>query len=451
MTLVTVEEATSEASVRAFVDEALSGTGWGIDKLRRRSSRLDPPVSWWTAYEITVSKEEATRKLRMIARGAFDPAAWERFAARIERHGGSNRACDPINGVGYPRLFPESQHACWFYPYDPMMPNLPSAADPATMAGILLGLDEHAAQAFADAGRLKVERVRYLPEVGAILRYTIDTGAGSITIYGKVQPGDRGLRTHRIVDGLWQAAKQYEGLLYLPRPLGFVENLGLLLEESIPGKPVEGNRLSTEFGLAAYAAAEGLAVIHESGVDAHGQLIRIEDELGRLDRVAQQFAQVHPRAHFLLNDLIAHMREHVRTTREEEWLPTHGDLKYDQFIHHNGKLTLLDFDYFALAETSYDLGKFCAYLVSSAPENWEESIAAEEMRLLFIRRYRELRPEATLQRFQVYEALQLALRAMALMWAQTHGWEHVAETFLVMAFERLKTRLPEGAPLELVG
>jgi hypothetical protein len=54
----------------------------------------------------------------------------------------------------------------------------------------------------------------------------------------------------------------------------------------------------------------------------------------------------------------------------------------------------------------------------------------------------ELRPQATLQSFPVYEALQLALRAMASMWAQQSGWERIAETFLVMAFERLKTRLP---------
>jgi len=37
----------------------------------------------------------------------------------------------------------------------------------------------------------------------------------------------------------------------------------------------------------------------------------------------------------------------------------------------------------------------------------------------------------------------LALRAMASMWAQQSGWERIAETFLVMAFERLKSRLPE--------
>ena len=444
-----MDEATSEASVTAFVEEVLSGTGWQLQRLRRRSSRLDPP-DYWTVFEVSINKDEEERKLRMVVRGAFEAHAWEKIHGRLERHG-ADRRTDPIDGVGYPRIFPESQHAYWFYPFDPVMPNLPSAADPATMAGVLLGLDQPSAEAFAASGRLKIERVRYVPEVAAILRYTIDTGAGSITMYGKVQPGDRGLRTYRIVDGLWEAARKYEGLLYLPRPLGFIDELGLLLEESIPGQPVGGNRLSSEFGLAAYAAAEAVAVIHESAVPTGEGAIRIEDELLRLDRVSRQFVTVHPRAHFLLNDLITHMRDHVRADAEEEWLPTHGDLKYDQFMHHNGKLTLLDFDYFSLAETSYDLGKFCAYLIPSAPQDWEESVAAEETRLIFLQRYRELRPYATLQRFAIYEALQLALRAMAFMWSQSSGWERATETFLVMAFERLKSRLPELVPIDIAG
>jgi aminoglycoside phosphotransferase (APT) family kinase protein len=209
--------------------------------------------------------------------------------------------------------------------------------------------------------------------------------------------------------------------------------------------------MSAEFSLAAYAAAEAAAVIHESTVPADGAVFRIEAELGRLDRVTQQFMQVHPKAAYLLSDLVVHMREHVRATDEEAWLPTHGDLKYDQFIHHNGKLTLLDFDYFALAETSYDLGKFCAYLIPSVPSDWEESIAAEEMRALFLERYCELRPYATLQRFAIYESLQLALRAMSFMWAQVPGWERMAETFLVLAFERLKSRFPDGSRVEIAG
>jgi hypothetical protein len=32
---------------------------------------------------------------------------------------------------------------------------------------------------------------------------------------------------------------------------------------------------------------------------------------------------------------------------------------------------------------------------------------------------------------------------MAFMWAQTRDWDRIAESLLVMGFERLKSRLPE--------
>jgi aminoglycoside phosphotransferase (APT) family kinase protein len=322
------------------------------------------------------------------------------------------------------------------------MPNLPGAADPVRMASVLLGPQAQATDVLAASRRLTIDRVRYVPEVGAILHYKLDSPASKLDLYGKVQPDNRGLRTYRIVHKLWEAARQYPGYVNLPRPLAFVEELSLLLEERVRGRPVAGNRRSVEFMLTANAAAEALAVIHESNVPVEGT-VSIENEISRLDRVADQFKYVLPTGHFLLVDLIAHMRDRVRKTTEEELLSTHGDMKYDQFMHHNNELTLLDFDYFAVAETSYDLGKFCAYTVPTSPKSWEDSVAAERTRLLFLRRYMELRPQATLQRFSVYEALQLALRSMAFMWQQTSGWERTAETLLVMAFERLKSRLPE--------
>jgi hypothetical protein len=433
-----MDEATDKASVATFVADLLAGTGWELQAVRRRSSRLEPPDWYWAQFDVVINQDEEVRRLRLIAKGALHADAWARLSSRLAQ---SDR-CDPVNGIGYPRLFPESQHAYWFYPFDPSMPNLPSAIDPVRMAGVLLGLQDHAAETLAASQRLTIERVRYMPDIGAILSYEMSTPAAKINIYGKVQPGNRGLRTYRIVQDLWEAAKHYPGYLNLPRQLGYVEEFGLLLEERVRGRAVGGNRTSAEFMLAGNAAAESLAVIHESGLEVDGE-ISIENELARLDRVAEQFKYVLPTGHFLLLDLLAHMRDHVRKTDDEDLLPTHGDLKYDQFMHHNGEMTLLDFDYFAMAETSYDLGKFCAYTVPSAPTGWEDSAAAERTRLLFLQRYMELRPDATLHRFGVYEALQLALRAMATMWAQSSGWERVAETFLVMAFERLKSRLPE--------
>ena len=439
--LVTMDEATDKASVAAFAEAVLAGTGWGLQAVRRRSSRLEPPDFYWAQFDILISKEEDERRLRLVAKGALNPAAWTRLSERLTRLAGGRR-CDPVDGVGYPRLFPDTQHAYWFYPFDPAMPNLPGAADPVRVAGVLLGHQAQAADVLAASRSLTIDRVRHVPEVGAILHYTMDMPDARLDLYGKVQPDNRGLRTYRIVQKLWEAALRYPGYLSLPRPLAFVDELGLLLEERVRGRAVGGNRRSAEFMLTANAAAEALAVIHESNVPIDG-VISIENEIARLDRVAEQFKYVLPTGHFLLMDLIAHMRDRVRKTTEEELLSTHGDMKYDQFLHHNGELTLLDFDYFAVAETSYDLGKFCAYTVPTAPKGWADSVAAEKTRLLFLRRYIELRPHATLQRFTVYEALQLALRSMAFMWQQTPGWERTAETLLVMAFERLKSRLPE--------
>lgn len=435
-----MEAATDKASVAAFVEETLAGKGWEIDSVRHRMDRMDPPNGYWSVFAVDIYKDEEQRSLRLVVRGAMNPEAWNRLSERLLRHG-AGKPCDPIDGVGYPKLFPETQHAYWFYPYDPSMLNLPLANDPVRMASVLFGLED-VEDVLAAARRISIERVRYLPEVSAILRYTLDVGGTRKVIYGKVQPGRRGLRTNEIVAGLWRASARYPGYLNLPRPLGYVEEMGMLLEEGIRGKPVGERRTNAAFMSLPERAAEALAVIHESRVD-NDERITIENELARLDGVLEKFAYVHPEGHFLLRDLLTHMRDRVQKTPEEESLPTHGDLKYDQFMFHNDHFTLLDFDYYATAETSYDLGKFCAYLVPTRPKDWRDSVAVEESRLRFIRRYRELRPHATLQRFQIYEALQFALRAMASMWGAKPGWHRVAETYLVMGFERLKSRLPD--------
>lgn len=435
-----MDTATDKESVAAFVEETLAGTGWEIDSLRMRSNRFEPPDSYWSLFTIDINKDGEERNLRLVAKGALNPDAWSELSARLIESG-AGRPCDPINGVGYPRLFPETQHAYWFYPYDSVMPNLPMANDPVRMASVLFDL-EQPAHVLAAARRLDIERVRYVPEIGAIIRYSIDYGGKIGDIYGKVQPGDRGLRTMRVVEGLWQAAAAYPGYLNLPRPLGFVPEMNLLLEEGIRGKPVSSRRRSTQFALMVDAAADALAVIHEARVE-NGFRIDLERELTRLDHVADQFTFVHPDAHFMLKELLLHMRDRISKTPEEDLLPTHGDLKYDQFMFHNDHFTLLDFDYYATAETSYDLGKFCAYLVPSLPKDWRDSVAVEEARVRFIRRYMELRPHATLQRLGVYEALQFALRSMSFMWAQVDGWEDLVESYLVLGFERLKSRIPE--------
>jgi hypothetical protein len=437
-----MQEATSPEAVAEFARRKLAGTGWELRRVRKRATRLEPPQAYWVIYELTINKEDEERKLRLVARGAFDLGAWEHLREQLMR-AGRGFPCDPITSVGYPEIFDEYQLAYWFFPFDLALPGLPSATDARTMWEIFSGLDAITLGGRRAIQRLHVERVRYTPEISAILRYDLDDSSGGRSaIYGKVQPGSRGLRTYKIEQSLWRAARESNGLLRIPRPLGFVEEYGLLLESAAPGEPVKGERNSRQFVGAGPAAASALAVIHESGLEPD-ERIYIDSEIERLESVSEQFAYVDPKAHFLLGELVLHLRERLERTYEEEIVPTHADMKYDQFIHEDGRYTLIDFDYFALAETSYDLAKYCAYVIPSQPRDWEDSVAAEATRCAFLRRYLELRPHATLDRFQIYEATILALRAMTMMWSQHSGWEQAAQVFLVMAQERLNTRLPE--------
>jgi len=41
-----MDEATDKAAVTGFVEEILADTGWTLQKVRRRSSRFEPP-DWY--------------------------------------------------------------------------------------------------------------------------------------------------------------------------------------------------------------------------------------------------------------------------------------------------------------------------------------------------------------------------------------------------------------------
>src|SRR6266568_1807023 len=283
VSLLTMQEATSSDAVADFARELISETGWELVKVRRRFSRLEPPHAYWVVFELTIKKDEGERKLRLVARGAFDAGSWSHLKDRLEREGGG-RPCDPVDYIGFPHIVEDMQLAYWFYPFDIALPGLPWAADAKTMWHVLTDLTGRRID------RLQVERVRYVPEISAILRYDLDEPGGvKSALYGKVQPGDRGLRTYRIEEALWQRALDSNGLLKIAKPEGFIHQYGMLLEGAAPGKPVKGDRDTAEFFGVGGAAAEALAVIHESGLEPD-ESVELDAELNRLDSVTAQFA-----------------------------------------------------------------------------------------------------------------------------------------------------------------
>jgi hypothetical protein len=442
LTLTTVRHATRPAEARHRAETAVAGTGWTVDAIHERGVRLEPPVAYWASYRIVLHRgtnagpEE--RRLTLVARACFQPQDWQRYrASLIERYG--EQPCRPIEGLGYPVLDDAGQTAWWFYPIDPQLPTLAAANDPKSLRRLLA--PRYSAK--TPPARIRVEAVRYQPEISAALRYRIvdKPGATERLCFGKIYRGDRGRELHDTTRQLWSLSQQRPDLLSVVEPIGYDDELALHLEHAAVGTPVGSDRMDPVFHAAAIAAAEALAVMHDSEL-ASDNTLPVEPELARLEEVTHQLSLVHPDAGRLLRDLVTQLKRSLQRAPTEQTVFTHGDLKYDQFLQYDGRFTLVDFEEVGRAETSWDLGKWCAHAIPSMPESWEDSDGAERARAAFLQRYLQLRPNATRGRFPVYEAIHLANRAMVLMWGQTENWQVAAQSLLTLAMERLQTPAP---------
>jgi len=444
LTLAAVQRATRTSVVERFVREVCGDSGWAAVRVRRTSVRLEPPVAYWATYRVVLQRprkggaEPDERRLQLVARACFSPQDWSELRERLLAAGGG-APCAPLSDVGYPVLFDQTQHAFWFYPFDPALPTLAEANDPRILRPLL-------APRFSPKtppARIGVDQVRYVPETSAALRYTVRDrpGGAERVVYGKLYRGNGGAALHATMKQLAALSDARPDLLQVARPLAYDEDLALHLEQAAPGVPVPRDRTDPGFQQAAGAAAEALAVMHDGPLES-STVLELDPELARLETVAQQLAMVHPPAEQLMRSLVTQLRRALSRIPAEEQVVTHGDMKYDQFLYEAGRFTLVDFEEVGRAETSWDLGKWCAHAVPSKPETWEQSDGAERARESFLRRYRELRPDAGLQRFPVYEAVHLANRAMVLMWGQSEDWEQAAESLLVLAAERLSLPAP---------
>lgn len=447
-----MQRATNTAAITALVEASvLPGTDWRIHSVRRRSVRLEPPDDYWAVYRVRLFGGEApaeatwpdsyarSEELRLVVRGIFDRERWENYRAHRLAPFEAQRFA-PLQGGGRLLIDDDAQFAVWAFPFDPILTTLQNATDGAVLHGVFSEGRATLLDGVSAVHSVVAERNRYLPEISAVLRYRVSTDAGERILFGKVLRA--GAALGELMEEIWQVAQSSEGLLRIPRPRGHHPALDLYLEDAAPGEEVSGDRSRPEFLEASVAAAEALAALHGSDLVSDIEL-RLEDEVARLQEIGEQFVLVHPRAHNLMSELRAQLRGHLRSAEEDDWVPSHGDIKYDQLIRaEDGSHCVIDFEYFGMAETSWDLAKWCAHAVPSMPQDWQESAAAEDARAAFLNRYLELRPQATLQRFPIHEATHLALRAMVLMWGQMPGWEDAAESLLVLAMERLKQPAP---------
>jgi aminoglycoside phosphotransferase (APT) family kinase protein len=191
------------------------------------------------------------------------------------------------------------------------------------------------------------------------------------------------------------------------------------------------------------AAGPALASIHVCDIP-FGTVRTLNDQVGRLRDGLEDFSLTAPGLHRTMRDLIPRIEARAEGSEAIPVVPTHGDFKWDQFLHDRGRFGLIDFEFFCLAEPAYDLGYFCGYLPPSNPEDWRESAAAEMLRREFLQAYEDaIGSPVDISRVAAHEAAVLGIRAMSYAWQHFEGWEIRASALLDLAFERLANPLPE--------
>lgn len=429
---------TNTASALKVLDTALAGSGWTVDDVYRDSVRLDPPLGYWAVYRVRAKRASSgkpadTRPLTLVGRVCFDTQDWAEYRDWL-RDLYADEPCRPMEGHGFPIVVDDEQLAWWFFPIDPHLQTLTAAIDPRMVRPLLAPRYSPKTK----PARIQVAMIRYHPETSAVLRYTVvdRPRAAPQEFYGKLYRDGRGQDLYDLSCQLWALSQAQPALLSVAEPVAYDDELELHIERAARGEGIGGDRTTPRFQAAARAAAQALVAMHESSLDVEHDL-PLEPELDRLDGVAAQMRAAHPSGGELLAQIVSRVRDLSDVLPPETVAVTHGDMKYDQFVESDGLFTLVDFEEVGRAETSWDLGKWCAHCMPSAPRSDSDTEAAETARHAFLSRYRELRPDTPLPRLPLYEATHLGNRAMTLMQAQGSHWRPSVDRLLAIAQARL--------------
>ncbi len=418
--LFPLQEATRPRRIRATLQPFCGET---VRPIAIDTTRLQAPICYWVVYRCDAK--------RITLKSFFAQSDFERYAADVAAIY-PDQMGNPSHAAGGVIQAPELNAILWAFPFDPAMPHLASCME-----------DDRVAASLGRPGAdLVPEVVNYNPEIRALIAHR-ESPKGAIVAYGKAAPSDTSRVIFGIMEHLWRSEARTGRSLDYAQPLAFVSELGLLLQAPAPGRPLGSDRNRGSFLELVRHSALAIADVHQADY-REGRARSIADLLRRLDAGRTDLSLTAPQIEPSLRKLIEQIRRRLSRSKGTAPVPSHGDFKYDQFLEHQGRYTLIDFEYFCQAEPALDLGTFCAYLPPSSPRDWREGGAAELLRSAFLTAYaEEIGVDPDYERIALYEAAMLATRGLAHVWSQRSGWRGRASPLIDLAFERLVDPRPK--------
>lgn len=379
-----------EDALREPLQAALLGpptNDWAIEDLALTKAVYLPGERCMVRYRVQIRNGGAPSEVMLIG-NVFPDARASRsyFASRLAPLASSSQ--------GRPHVLPLPHVAAHLeplnmtvslFPLDGELPTLLDATDPALMLDVLRSaLTESRAPRF-DADRCRVDLVRYGRQHRCVLRYTLTdsrpraVGSPEMTVYGKVASDGRGaLASAALSDLREHLGPGPEPPMRIPRPLGFIEDLGLqllgavsggslirpLLQQRVAGRHKQGTARdgrAPTLEQAIEAAGAVAASIHGSGVrfgperSIWTELSELEVDRAAIERLSGGFGAQ-------LGEWMNVLARRAEASEPTPPLLAHGDFTISQLLFDGRSPGLVDFDTICRADPALDLGRFIAHL-----------------------------------------------------------------------------------------
>lgn len=194
-----------------------------------------------------------------------------------------------------------------------------------------------------------------------LVRYNLRTASGPATIVGKLYPAvDRMLRVHAAMEFLWAEVFGRSTAFGVPRPLGYVRDLSMLVY--VPAEGLHLDELLPSASAAECFAQTGrwLATLHASRLPLWRRF-DFEAELAHLQAWAVLVGHGEPGLAAAADRLSQALGQRAKTLRFAADVPLHKDFQYRHVVVGEG-FCVIDFDEVRMGDPSCDLAHFCANL-----------------------------------------------------------------------------------------
>ena len=299
-----VHAAFDETVMRRHLQAALlgeNGNGTAIGRCERREAVYDPDQGCVVRYAIELCDRTGRPLERALASARLFPSARsarQHFETRLRPLAAAMRGRPEVAAFLAPAALLEPlSMTVTLFPIDADLPTLVAATEPTVMLEILRGALERGNRAPFAPLRCRVDVAHYPRQHHCVLRYTLE-GEGDAppaTVFGKIACDDRGALTAAALPELRESLDRRRTRRFaVPRPLGFVQALRLVLLEPMPGAPrvltLLGERLggggapgTPTLEDAVEQAAAVAAGLHGSGV-GRGRQRGIQEERVELEQ-----------------------------------------------------------------------------------------------------------------------------------------------------------------------